>query len=119
MKNRTPYFIKALLIIILITNTQYIFSQSSTDLMKYWYYRNRLKYFVIPSEKIGESQIVCTRNRKDGNIADDGRYANIDYGQLGEHDGLYIAVLATEYYLLNKNGQTADAAKTINDAEGK
>ncbi len=119
MKKNKLYFFKAALIIILTVSIQYVFSQSSVNLAKYWFYRNRLKCFVIPGSKIGESQFVCTRNRMDGNTTDYAGKANVDYGQLGEHDGLYIGVLATEYYLLNKNGQTTDAAKTINDAEGK
>ncbi len=65
MKKSTPYFIKALIIILLIINNQFVFSQSSTDLMKYWYYRNRLKYFVINGNKQGEGQIACIRNRID------------------------------------------------------
>lgn len=47
------------LVLIFFTNTILSFSQISTDMMKYWYYRNRLKYFVVPGDKIGESQIVC------------------------------------------------------------
>ncbi len=111
-------FLKIILLgIVLFSNIQLSFSQSSTDFMKYWYYRNRLKYFVINGNKQGEGQIACIRNRIDsdtGNVAE-----NVDYGQSGKHDGLYIAVLATEYYLLSKNGQTADATNTINDAAGK
>ncbi len=109
---KAKIFIKILLLIVFFSNIQLSFSQSSTDLMKYWYYRNRLKYFVIPGNKLGESQIMSTRNRIDN---ENGRIEGIDYGQAGEHDGFYIGVLATEYYLLNKNGQTTDAINTLNE----
>ena len=105
--------IKLLLLIVLFSNIQLSFSQSSNDLMTYWYYRNRLSYFVVPGNKIGESQIVCTRNRIDN--ANDAGKKDIDYGQIGMHDGLYIGVLATEYYLLKQNGQDTDAAHTLNE----
>ena len=111
------YIHKILFLIVFCINTQITFSQISTDLMKYWFYRNRLKYFVVPGSKIGESQIVCVRNKiieSDQGYIDPGR-ENIDFGQHGKHNGLYIGVLATEYYLLEQNGQTADAAKTLSE----
>jgi len=67
--------------------------------MKYWYYRNRLQYFVIPGQEIGESQIVCVRNRIDVeelNNPNDPEKANVDYGQHGKHNGFYIGTLAKE-----------------------
>ena len=95
------------------------YSQVSTDLMKYWYYRDRLKYFVVPGNKIGESQIICTRNHINASNDPSNAYPypskNVDYGQHGKYNGLYIGVLATEYYLLNENGQTEDAAKTLDE----
>ncbi len=99
------------------------FAQLQTPLIKYWYYRNRLNnYFVVPGEKIGESQVICVRN-KIYSDSDDPDYEpegpdlkshkkNIDYGQHGKYQGLYISVLATEYYLLKKNGQFDDALIT-------
>ena len=39
------------------------FPQNDNDnMLKYWYYRNRLKYFVIPGTKQGESEIISQRN---------------------------------------------------------
>ena len=92
-------------------------SQISADLMKYWYYRKRLEYFVVPGYKWGESQIICVRNRilSDNDPTDDyNNYAakNVDYGQHGKYTALYLGTLATEYYLLKINGQYDDAAKT-------
>jgi len=87
------------------------------DLMKYWYYRNRLQYFVVPGYNIGESQIVCVRNMINftDNFDDPHRYANVTYGQHGVYTGLYIGVLATEFYLLDNNGQYWDAANTYEE----
>lgn len=102
-----------------ITFNQGVFSQINNNIIKYWYYRNRLQYFVVPGEKQGESQIICVRNKiyidpasNDPNPA--GR-KNADYGQPGMHTGYYLGTLATEYYLLNKNGQYEDAAKTAHE----
>lgn len=39
------------------------YSQITTDNIKYWYYRNRLKYFVVRGDGYGESQIICVRNK--------------------------------------------------------
>ncbi len=119
MKNN--YLNKIFIILLLFISSYPIFSQTnaSADLIKYWFYRDRLnKYFVVPGEKIGESQVVCVRNAIDGDDPDStniGKHQNIDYGQHGTYQGLYIGVLATEYYLLSENGQTADAANTYNE----
>jgi len=118
MKNKV--FIKILLLIVFLSNIQLSFSQVSADLMKYWYYRNRLKYFVVNGNKVGEGQIVCIRNRMgcDPRIDNpDGKGGNVDWGQPGKHDGYYIGVLATEYYLLEQNGQDTDAAHTLTELQ--
>ena len=62
MKKYTKSFRRVIFIIIFTSLILPSFSQMSTDFIKYWYYRNRLKYSVVPGEKIGESQIVCVRN---------------------------------------------------------
>ena len=73
-----------------------IYSQNThMNLLKYWYYRDRLKHFVIPGNNIGESEVAGTRN----NLL----YApweNIDFGQHGCYFGYYLGILATEYQLL-------------------
>lgn len=114
MKNKILLCI--LLFIVIVSNIQVTLSQTCTDMMKYWYYRNRLKYFVVPGNKVGESQIVCTRNclAYDYPPYYEGQpYNNVDFGQHGKHNGLYIGVLATEYYLLYQNGQYEDANNTL------
>lgn len=93
------------------------YGQITTDLIKYWYYRDRLKYFVVPGEKYGESQIICIRNlinasNDPNNEINPKQWTNADYGQIGKHTALYLGTLATEYYLLKRNGQYDNAAKT-------
>jgi len=47
----------SLLVLLIMINNSY--SQTSANLAKYWFYRDRLnKYFVVPGKKIGESQVV-------------------------------------------------------------
>ncbi|HNW99612.1 MAG TPA: hypothetical protein PKK00_14495 [Bacteroidales bacterium] len=115
MKNKI--FKQIVILLITFSYNSISYSQVSIDMMKYWYYRNRLKYFVVPGEKWGESQIICVRNLIDApndpnqsNNPD--QWTNIDYGQIGKYTGLYIGTLATEYYLLKNNGQYEDAAHT-------
>lgn len=110
LRNIKLIFLKITIYIIFILISSKCYSQIYSDFIKYWHYRDRLKYFVIPGEKQGESQICCVRNRIYSEIGDNPK--NVDYGQHGKYTGLYISVLATEYYLLNKNGQYADEANT-------
>jgi len=73
---------------------------------KYWYYRDRLKYFVMPGTEPGQSIVFTHRN--DNYPAD-----RIAITQPRVVDGFYIGVLATEYKLLKDNGQIADAQATL------
>lgn len=110
-----------LFLFFLITNCSYLsYSQISQDMIKYWYYRNRLNnFFVVPGEKHGESQVKCVRNKiwadNENNPAVTQQSKNVDYGQHGKYQGLYIGFLATECYLYNKNGQYADASRTLQE----
>lgn len=91
------------------------YSQLHTDMIKYWYYRDRLnKYFVVPGENHGESQIICVRNRI-FDINDNETSKNFDFGQHGIYTGYYLGVLATEYYLLKSNMQTNDTENTLKE----
>ncbi len=85
-----------------------LFSQSaSTDqalLSKYWKYRLRLKYFVIPGnagQLRGEGMVAGIRNQQSTGL--------ISYGDQMVHMGYYLGVLATEYALLVSYGQDASA----------
>jgi hypothetical protein len=120
MKKSTKKIKKVYLIFLLVVCPIIVFSQIHTDMVKYWYYRNRLNnYFVVPGEKQGESQIICVRNRLEASNDHNPSFPlenfqskNVDYGQHGKYQGLYIGVLATEYYLLYNNGQYGEAAHT-------
>lgn len=123
MKKFKIKLIRNFLILLLICFYFSSFSQISSDMVKYWYYRNRLNnYFVVPGEKWGESQIIAIRNKiaaENDKGNNPSLCTNVDYGQHGKYTGLYLGVLATEYYLLNKNGQYEDAAKTFNETHNK
>ena len=75
------------------------------NLMKYWYYRNRLQYFVVAGDNPGESQVAVIRNYYTGS-----RSTEMEFGgnPCLESYGPYLGVLATEYYCLNSNGQSTD-----------
>ncbi len=117
MKKIQKQYKKIFLVILFICFSTLSFSQIQADMMKYWYYRERLKYFVVSGDKQGESQIICVRNKinAENDPGNNSLWKNADYGQHGKHTGFYLGVLATEYYLLNKNGQYSDAAKTYNE----
>jgi len=117
---RNNTFITILILFIICKSNITICQNEHENLLKYWYYRDRLKYFVVPENKIGESQIICVRNKiwaeNDGmDKYNTAKAKSADYGQHGKYQGYYIGVLATEYYLLNKNGQYTDAANTENE----
>jgi len=73
---------------------------------KYWYYRDRLKYFVMPGTEPGQSIVFTHRN-------DNYPAERIAITQPRVVEGFYIGVLATEYKLLKDNGQIADANATL------
>lgn len=90
-----------------LTNGQTINSEY-LDYQKYWYYRNRLDYFIVPGADEGESMVAGIRNRlEDGNIR------SLSFGQHGVYYGYYLGVLATEYYILSNTGQ--DASQTVQE----
>jgi len=81
------------------------FAQSPEEnLLKYWYYRDRLKYFVVPGEKQGEGDMAGVRNRD--------LSLNLDFGQNCVYNGYYIGILATEFRILKDNGYITDATNT-------
>jgi len=80
----------------------------SDNLMKYWYYRDRLEYFVMPGTKPGQSLVAGLRNNPWENSRD-----AISFGQPYIRMGFYLGVLATEYKLLLKNGQFEEADNVL------
>ena len=54
---------KIFFIILFVSVYINIFAQDPVNnMIKYWNYRNRLKYFVIPGTKRGESEVIAQRN---------------------------------------------------------
>jgi hypothetical protein len=72
-------------------------TQEEKNMVKYWYYRNRLQYFMVQGTGVGESQVAGIRNHYNSGI--------LNFGQHSAYLGDYMGVLVTEYYLLNQNGQ--------------
>ncbi|MBI5541987.1 MAG: T9SS type A sorting domain-containing protein [Bacteroidia bacterium] len=94
------------------------FAQSGTEnMLKYWHYRNRLNYFVIPGTRQGESEIISQRNdfTEDVGLHPDPFHKISSNGQHGVYFGYYLSMLATEYKLLSDNGQTNEAANTLHE----
>lgn len=109
--------VKIFLFIIYVINTQIIMSQNSildrANIEKYWYYRDRLKYFIIPGELKGESIVAGFRNSR--YLDPPTNLKSIGYGQQVTYFGYYLGVLATEYYLLNYYGE--DTQETLKELE--
>jgi hypothetical protein len=85
--------------------------------LKYWYLRDRLRHFIVPSDDPlndkGTFMVITSRNRNW--TANDSFTEIADYGQENRLFGKYIGVLATEYYLLNYYGNSAEAQRTNNE----
>ena len=100
---------KHTLFLLLIISSLIVKPQTSFfDQTQYWYYRDRLQYFVYPGTEKGNSLIATLRNPTSGRP-----YKTIKYGQTFKSMGYYLGVLATEYKLLMNNGQFSDAASTL------
>jgi hypothetical protein len=91
----------------------------SEEAMRYWYYRDRLQYFVYPGQEEGASLLMTSRNSNGNGVGpiDIGQYNGVEYGQTQRLNGYYIGLLATEYRLLLNNGQNADASKTLQELD--
>ena len=88
---------------------------------KYWFYRNRLRHFVVPGNMPGESLLGSMRNSTmhinsdDWNQFGTNSVSELDFGQQRAYQGYYLGVLATEYLLLSSYGQYIDASATLNE----
>lgn len=69
--------------------------QITSCIDKYWHYRDRLKYFIVPGPNPGESMVTGIRN--------DMHSKELSFGQQAVYQGYYLGVLATEYKLLSDN----------------
>jgi len=87
---------------------------TSENAFKYWYYRDRLKYFVMPGTQPGQS-ILCSRRNPSTEEHWDGTEYTMDIDQPRMMMGFYIGLLATEYKLLKDNGQIASANATLSE----
>ena len=104
---------KLVLLIVLLLSSLLIVAQSFTnEQMKYWYYRDRLQYFVSPGTGFGESVLFSSRNPFEKNVWQ-GPISTINVTQPHMMMGFYLGVLATEYRLLMNNGQYDAANKTL------
>jgi len=101
---------------LLIVNN--IIAQTSYERqLKYWYLRDRLRHFIIKSDDplndYGSYLVVTSRNRNYKDNYDFTKRA--DYGQEMRLFGKYLGMLATEFYLLERNNQYSDADKANNE----
>jgi len=71
---------------------------------KYWFYRERLKYFIIPGEEPGKSVVFGSRNHWES--------ADITIADQTIKLGWYISVLATEYQRLGSQSLETDQTLT-------
>ena len=54
---------RILIYLVLVNACINAFPQSDNEnMLKYWHYRNRLQYFVIPGTNQGESEMLSERN---------------------------------------------------------
>ncbi len=98
------------LLLLLVCSSLEIFSQNdSVNSLKYWNYRKRLEYFVMPGTAQGQSQVVCIRNRMDYGATD------LNYGQHSIYFGYYLGMLATEYKLLQHSTDKNKLLQTKNE----
>lgn len=80
-------------------------SSMATELHeKYWFYRDRLKYFVIPGEGPGKSVVFGSRNHWE--------FPDITIADQTIKLGWYISVLATEYQRLGSQSLETDQTLT-------
>ena len=111
---------KIIVLLILIGLSVNVFSQSfNTELYRYWFYRDRLRYFVYPGTEAGNS-VVCTYRNPPYERVDQWVQSTantIVYGQTYKLMGYYLGMLATEYRLLLDNGQNSDAIQTLSELD--
>jgi len=111
-------FLSNIFFFLLLASTFQIYAQNSYERqLKYWYLRDRLRYFIAqsgdPDHDHGSYLVIISRN--DGCYGSTFDNANVSYGQQSSLFGKYIGVLATEYYLLMQSGHFEEAQ--ISNAE--
>lgn len=114
---KNNYMKKAFALVLIVFVFYKSFAQSfSEESFKYWYYRDRLRYFVCPSDEEGGSILMTSRNSSwnGGSVV---QYNGVEWGQTRKINGYYIGLLATEYKLLKDNGQYSDAIATLHELD--
>jgi hypothetical protein len=91
--------------------------QLSAAVNKYWHYRDRLKYFWVPSvSNPGDGLVAGIRNTISAYPWDDqtqgDRGLNFEFGEEAVYMGYFLGVLATEYYILSINNKNTDQTLT-------
>lgn len=92
-----------------------IIKAQNTNAFKYWYYRDRLEYFVMPGTQAGQSIVAGIRNQPWGSYYGINMRDNIDFGQAYTRMGFYLGVLATEYRLFKDNLMLDELPPIINE----
>jgi len=87
-----------------ISQNNFNVSMASELHEKYWFYRERLKYFIIPGEGPGKSVVFGSRNHWEG--------LEITLADQTIKLGWYISVLATEYKQLGSQSLETDQTLT-------
>jgi len=79
---------------------------------KYWYYKSRLNNdFVKVGTLAGESIPAQQRGESSNNSFSGNADIKMKWGDASSYLGYYIGVLASEYYLLQQNGQSTATVK--------
>jgi len=105
-----------LLLFVFCTSSHLLSQELDSESLKYWFYRDRLKYFVYPGAEEGASVLMTSRNayNSDGCLL---QFNGAEWGQTRKINGYYLGLLATEYKLLLENGQNEDAFRTLHELD--
>jgi hypothetical protein len=105
-----------LLLFVFCTSSHLLSQELDSESLKYWFYRDRLKYFVYPGAEEGASVLMTSRNayNSDGCLL---QFNGAEWGQTRKINGYYLGLLATEYKLLLENGQNEDAFRTLQELD--
>jgi len=101
MRNKILLIIVCNFFLLIFVNAQ----SNQLNLDKYWHYRYRLvNQFMVVGGGKGQSLPATVRNKYGSGI--------LDWGETPRYMGWYLGVLATEYRLLQNNGQSVERTLT-------
>ncbi|NPD46045.1 MULTISPECIES: T9SS type A sorting domain-containing protein [unclassified Lentimicrobium] len=104
LKNKLIIFFTLVFSMQSFTQNNFNTSMASELHEKYWFYRERLKYFVLPGEGPGNSVVFGSRNHWESE--------KVSVGDQTIKLGWYLSVLATEYKLLGNQSLERDQTLT-------